>query len=148
MKNYITFTRKGLFAILAVIIIIILVCGEIYALSNTQCNAKTNVDRMDFIKGNGYTLLSDQPETKTVIIPECFSDVYNNYNNIQLLSGYDLSNYKGCEVVIYTYNINAPTGYSGECVINIIVYNNRVIGGDVSSVALGGFMLPIKNKSE
>ena len=61
---------------------------------------------------------------------------------------YDLSNYKGCEVVIYTYNINAPTGYSGECVINIIVYNNRVIGGDVSSVALGGFMLPIKNKSE
>ena len=148
MKNYITFTRKGLFALLAIIVVTILICSEIYASSNTEYNAKTNADRINFIKGKGYTVLSEQPESKTVTLPECFSQVYSNYNDIQLLSGYDLSNYKGCEVVIYTYKINAPKGYTEECVINIIVYNNRVIGGDVSSVALGGFMLPINNQSE
>lgn len=132
----------------AAIVVIVLICGEIYAVSNTDCDAATNAERITYIQKAGYSVLSNQPETKLVTIPETFSDVYNNYNNIQLISGYDLSLYKGCAVTVYTYSIEAPNGYSGECVCNIMVYNDRVIGGDVSSAALGGFMLPIKNKSE
>lgn len=89
-------------------------------------------------------MLCDEPSTKTVTLPEVFSDIYSNYNALQLSAGYDLSLYKGCEVIIYSYQINAPDGYEGECLANIIVYNNRVIGGDVSSAMLGGYMLPIR----
>ena len=148
MKAYITFTKKGLLIAFAVFICIVFVCSEVFAAGNKQTNAKTNAERLLFIKGLGYTVLSDEPTAKTVNIPEVFYDVYNNYNTLQQSSGYDLSLYKGCEVTIYTYSINPPSDYSGECVINIIVYNDRVIGGDVSSSALGGFMLPINNKSE
>lgn len=148
MKTYITFTRKRLLALLAAIVAFVLICGEIYAASNKASDAETNAERINYIKNAGYTVLSNQPQTKNVTIPEMFSDVYNNYNDIQRISGYDLSLYKGCEVTIYTYKINPPNDYSGECVINMIVYNERIIGGDVSSTALGGFMLPIKNKSE
>lgn len=147
MTSYITFTRKGLFALLAATVAVILICSEIYAAGNISSNAENNAERITFIKNAGYTLLSNEPETKSVTIPEAFSDVYSNYNDLQRLSGYDLSAFKGCEVAIYTYSIKTPSGYSGECVLNMIVYNGRVIGGDVSSRALGGFMLPIK-KSE
>lgn len=145
MKSYLIFNRKSLLALLAAMVAIILICGEIYAASNTTYNASTNAERIYFIKSIGHEVLSNEPETKAVVIPEAFSDVYNNYNDIQRLSGYDLADYKGCEVVVYTYSIKTPAGYDGDCVLNMIVYNGRVIGGDVSSAALGGFMLPIKN---
>ncbi len=132
----------------AVIAVSVFVLCEICTVENTDKNALNNSERIVFIKNAGYTLLSGEPETKFVKIPETFSDVYNNYNEIQRLAGYDLSDFKGCEVVIYTYEIETPQDYSGECVFNMIVYNDRVIGGDVSSRTLGGFMLPIKTKSE
>lgn len=143
MKPYITFTKKRLLIALALFICVGFICCEIYAAGNNTANAKTNADRLIFIKNSGYTVLSNEPSVKTVNIPEIFYDVYNNYNTLQQSAGYDLSLYKGCEVTIYTYRINSPSGYTGECVINIIVYNGRVIGGDVSSSALGGFMLPL-----
>ncbi len=133
---------------LSIFICIGFICCKIYAVDNLDENAKTNADRLLFIKEFGYTVLSSEPVTKAVIIPEVFYDVYKNYNALQKSSGYDLSLYKGCEVTIYTYQINSPQGYEGECAINLIVYNDRIIGGDVSSAALGGFMLPIKNQSE
>ncbi|MBQ8741646.1 MAG: DUF4830 domain-containing protein [Clostridia bacterium] len=143
MKPYVTFTKKRFLIILAVFICAGFICCEIYAAGNNNANAKTNADRLIFVKNSGYTVLSNEPIVKTVNIPEFFSDVYDNYNALQQSAGYDLSLYKGCEVEIYTYKINPPSGYAGECVINIIVYNDRVIGGDISSTALGGFMLPL-----
>ncbi|MBQ8267463.1 MAG: DUF4830 domain-containing protein [Clostridia bacterium] len=148
MKPYITFTKKRLLIIFAIFICFGFICCEIYAAGNNINNAKTNADRLIFIKNSGYTVLSNEPSVKTVNIPEIFSDVYNNYNALQLSAEYDLSLYKGCEVTIYTYKINPPDDYTGECVVNIIVYNDRIIGGDVSSSALGGFMLPLKQEKK
>lgn len=124
------------------------ICCELSAISNNVKNAKTNADRVVFINKLGYTLLDETPNTKTIIIPERFYEVYTEYNRLQNKSGYDLSSYKGCEAVLYTYRIKAPTGYDGECVINIIIYNDRVIGGDISSTAFDGFMLPLKDNNE
>ncbi len=144
MNTYITFTKKRIIATLAVFICIGFICCQLYAAANKTADAKTNADRLIFIKQLGYTVTQEIPTSKTVNIPEVFYDIYKNYNALQQKSGYDLSDYKGCEVTLYTYEISTPKGYEGECVINIIVYNDRVIGGDVSSVALGGFMLPLK----
>ena len=143
MNAYITFTKKGLFIITAVIICVGFICFEIEAVSNKMPNAKTNAQRLSFIDNLGYNIISDQPSEKSVHIPEVFYNVYNNYNVLQKVAGYYLSLYKGCEVVIYTYRINPPNGYTDESVINLIVYKDEIIGGDVSSTALGGFMLPL-----
>lgn len=148
MKAYVTFTKKNLLIMLVAFVCIGFICCEICAASNIVTDAKTNADRLNFVKNLGYTVLSDQPETKKVNIPDVFYDVYKNYNALQKSSGYDLSQYKGCEVTIYTYTINTPNGYTGECVINLIVYNDRIIGGDISSAALGGFMLPLAREKQ
>lgn len=144
MKQYITFTKKGFFIIFLAIVCIGFICGEIYAAGNNNANAKTNADRLIFIKNLGCEVINTQPNSKTVHIPEVFYDVYNNYNLLQKTAGYDLALFKGCEVNIYAYKINPPRGYEGECVVNLMVYKDRIIGGDISSVALGGFMLPLE----
>lgn len=130
-------------ALLAIVVLTVLICCEVYAAGNTEHNATTNAERINYIKKLGYILNSNEPTQKNVIIPEIFTDVYKNYNSLQRMAGYDLSLYKGCEVKIYTYDIAPPKGYDGECVFNMIVYRDRMIGGDVSSRALGGYMLPI-----
>ena len=144
MSTYITFTKKGLVLLLCVFVCITCICIEIAAISNRDLNAITNADRLSFIKDLGYTVINNEPCVKDVNIPEVFLDVYKRYNQIQQAAGYDLSLYNGCAVKIYTYNIDTPNDYTGECVVNLIVYKNRVIGGDISSTALGGFMLPLK----
>ena len=144
MQTYISFTKKGLFVIFAAIFCVCFIFCEISAVSIQNKNADTNGERLTFIKNLGYEVTDNQPTTKTVNIPEVFYDVYENYNNIQKKADYDLSAYKGCEVIIYTYQI-APFGDNAdECVLNLIVYNDKIIGGDVSSVSLGGVMLPLK----
>ncbi len=68
--------------------------------------------------------------------------VYNNYNNLQLEAGYDLSLYKGKDCIMYTYEIyNHPFG---KAFAHIIVYKGEVIGGDISSVNLDGFMTALE----
>ena len=135
---------SSIFALFLGLLCILFICNELYTAGNKHTNALTNADRLDYLKTAGYTVLCDKPAVKVVTIPQKFLDIYNNYNILQLTSGYDLSLYKGCEVTIYSYKIDAPNGYSGECLANVIVYNNRIIGGDVSSVCLGEFMLPLK----
>lgn len=146
VRAYFIFNRRGLTVLLLIITAVFLICCEVFAAGEIDENAKTNSDRITFIENSGYELLLNEPTVKTVTIPEKFSSVYNNYNDLQREAGYDLSDYKGCKATIYTYSVVPPEDYSGDCVFNMIVYNNRVIGGDVSSPYLNGFMLPIKSE--
>ncbi len=148
MKSYFIFTKNRLISAVAVFVCIGLICCELASASNAVANAKTNSDRIIFIKQQGYILINEKPTEKNIIIPETFNDVYSNYNALQKKSGYNLSLYKGCEAMLYTYKIKSPIEYDGECMINIITYNDRVIGGDVSADAFDGFILPIKNSNE
>lgn len=144
MRLYAIFTKKGFLVILSLLFCLGFILSEIYVVNNTGFNAKNNSDRVSFIESLGCVLLSNQPESKTVIIPEVFYDVYNNYNDMQKSAGYDLSLYKGCQVTIYTYHISPVQNSTGESVVNLMVYKNKIIGGDISSTALGGYMLPLK----
>lgn len=148
MSTYITFTKKRLFILFSFVFCIGFILCNVAAVSNIDTNAKTNLERLIFIKSLGYNVINNEPTTKSVNIPEKFYDVYEKYNALQQQANYDLSLYKGCEVTIYTYTVNPPPDYTGECVVNLIVYKDRIIGGDVSATALGGFMLPLKKQGE
>lgn len=143
LKPYITFTRKGLVALLATIIAVLLVYGEVYAVSNTVKNADTNKKRVDYINSLGLTIKSDTAAEKQVTIPQSFSSVYNNYNSLQKKADFNLEGFKGANVTLYTYIIEPPKDYTGNWACNILVYNGRIIGGDISSSELGGYMLPL-----
>ena len=80
---------------------------------------------------------------REIVIPEEFDDVYLRYNELQKKQGLDLSKYRSKRVKRWTYIIKNYPGYSetDDCVrINLLVFDGCVIGGDVSSVELDGFM--------
>lgn len=103
-------------------------------------SAFTKPDIPAFLTSLGYEFSENFTE-KIFTIPYEFDMVYNNYNELQKEVGFDLSLYKGRECVMYTYEIhNHPFG---DCNANIIVYKGDIIGGDISSVNLDGFMTPL-----
>lgn len=102
--------------------------------------AGTNDQRIVFLKQFGWEVDADAFDVEEVRIPEVFDDVYNNYNDIQKNQGYDLTKYAGKRVKRYTYTVlNYPNGINGVKA-NLLVHKNKVIGGDICSVALDGFM--------
>lgn len=105
--------------------------------------AVTERDILSFISGYGWQVDDEPVEVREVIIPESFDEVYNNYNKIQLEQGFNLEKYSGQRVKKWTYIIrNYPeTSPNDDFIrINILVKDEVIIGGDVSSVKLDGFM--------
>ena len=137
MKIYGIFSKKALLpALLAAL------------LTAKSCFVPKNADgaseRRAYLLNLGISVDADTEQSKTVLIPDNFGAVYGNYNMLQKAAGFDLSLYKGCTATLYTYQVT-----SGDRVrynANLLVYNGRVIGGDLSSAALDGQMVPLIKK--
>ena len=52
----------------------------------------------------------------------------------------DLSKYKKKTVTRYTFVVTDYEGYEGTVYANVLVYRNRVIGGDICSADVNGFI--------
>ena len=52
----------------------------------------------------------------------------------------NLEKYKNKDVTRYTYEITNYPDYDGKVLANIIVYKNKVIGGDICSADVNGFL--------
>jgi len=100
----------------------------------------SNSDRVEFISGFGWQVAQTPIEEVTVSIPSEFDTVYLGYNDIQKAQGLNLAKYKGKEVVRYTYEVTNYDGYEGKVYINLLVYRNKVVGGDVCSADSSGFI--------
>jgi len=100
---------------------------------------KTTDDCLAYLESLGYTAESTPIEQKEVTIPETFDSVYTEYNRLQLECGFDLSEYKGKAATLYTY---AVTNYPGEPDVrcDLLVRKDRVIGGNLYTTAIDGFM--------
>ena len=103
---------------------------------------KTNEDRISFINDLGYDVEPESISNKDIIIPSEFSDVFNNYNKLQQKAGFDLKRFKGVRARLFSYKVTAQNSQT-EYNVNLIICENTVIGGDISSVALDGQMYPL-----
>lgn len=101
---------------------------------------KTNEDRIKFLGQFGWVVKPEAVESIEVTIPAEFDKIFTAYNEIQKRQGLDLSKYKKKNVQRYTYEITNYEGYDGTVYANILVYRNKVIGGDVCSADVKGFM--------
>lgn len=101
---------------------------------------KTNDDRIEFLSQFGWQVKSNAVAEEEVLIPEQFDKVFSGYNEIQRRQGLDLSKYKKKLVNRYTYEVTNYNGYEGTVYANILVYRNRVIGGDICSADISGFL--------
>lgn len=108
--------------------------------SNISNTAKTTQDHIEFLSAYGYNVSETPVQIQEIIIPEQFSEEYDKYNEYQKMSGFDLSKFKSRRVKKYTYKVLNYEGSDEETVANLLVYNDKIIGGDISSTKLGGFV--------
>lgn len=120
---------------------------DIRASSAISLKGETQEERLSYISALGYKLSDSFCEETDVLIPQEFDAVYEKYNILQQSAGFDLKNYKGKKVKKYTYNIENISENNGEKVLlNMLVYEGNIVGGDVCSTELGGFMKPLSEK--
>ena len=101
---------------------------------------RDNEARIAFLSQFGWQVESEALEATTVTIPREFDKVFAAYNELQRKQGLDLSGYGGRTVERYTYKITNYEGYEGTVYANLLIYRNRVIGGDVCSAESEGFV--------
>lgn len=131
----------ALCVVIAIIAALILIFGggKDVQTSSFEKVVKNNKARVAYLESFGWEIDSEPIDSQTVLIPRTMTDTYEKYNEIQLAQGFDLSEYGGMEAVRYTYTVKNYPGQS-DVVADIIVFRNRIIAGDVQSVALDGFM--------
>lgn len=113
--------------------------GEVAVVTTNYSGVKTEDDRIRFISDFGYTVDSSS-ESRSVVIPEEFDAVFSKYNDLQRAQGLNLKKYQGKSVMRYSYYVNNYKGYDGKVVITLLVYKDRIIGGDVCGLDNAGFL--------
>ena len=122
-----------LLAALMLLIIVITVAGK-----QSGMLLDSEEKRREYIATLGISLSDKAPEIRNIVIPSEFSEVYNRYNELQKEAGFDLWKYRGEYAVQYSYT---ATGYENDSVkVTLILYKERLIGGDIGSSRLDGFM--------
>lgn len=101
---------------------------------------KTAGDAVEFLTQFGWEVTAEPVETKTVTIPAEFDKVFAAYNEIQKEQGLNLAKFRGKDVTRYTFCVTNYPDYEGTVYANVLVYRNRVIGGDVCSADATGFV--------
>ncbi len=101
---------------------------------------KTNQDRLEYLAAYGWMVKEEPLAVEELQIPKEFGPEYTDYLALQAEQGFDLTKYAGKAVRRYTYEItNYPTGEAGVQV-SLLIYRSTVVGGDVLSPALNGFI--------
>ncbi len=106
-------------------------------------SVKTEKARVAYLSDCGWTVESPALKEETVRIPKEFSSVFEEYNKLQKQQGFDLRKYGGKEVKLYTYKV-VGSNLGDNVLAMLYIYNGSVIGGDVHSTALDGFMCGLK----
>lgn len=130
-----------------VLVGIVLLAGAHHAAQEQSTQNVTTVKndktRAAYLAQYGWEVETPAQSQDTVLIPREFSQVFESYNELQKQQGFDLSQYCGLEVELYTYKVlNAQC--DDTVLAQLYVLRGSVIGGDVHSTALDGFMTGIK----
>lgn len=102
--------------------------------------------RRAFLSDLGWSVEGDPIEVREVTVPADFDAVFLEYNNLQKMQGLDLSKYKRKNVTRYTYKITNYPDYEGDVYANLIIYRNRIVGGDLCSANASGFVATFDNQ--
>ena len=95
-----------------------------------------------FLSSYGWRTEDFPAEVSCIRIPERFNAVFSAYNELQRSQGFDFAPYRGKIAVRYVFRLSGypDTSNTEDVRATVYVYNAEVIGGDISSVALDGFM--------
>lgn len=136
--------RRMILALAAVLVILTAALAAGKLLGGAQAAqslpaGETNEQRLAFLLGYGWEADTEAVEVREITIPDVFDDVYLKYNEVQKAQGMDLERYRGKTCRQWIYNVtNYPA--QGTVHASLLVLDGKIIGGDLSSTELDGFL--------
>jgi hypothetical protein len=115
--------------------------------SGTQSliNASTAAGREKYLENLGWEIDPASEQAQDIVLPDKFGAVMSEYNKLQKQQGFDLSLFSGLECRQYTYAVtNYPEPDAGDVLATLYVHGRQVIGGDIHSAGINGFMHALK----
>ena len=100
--------------------------------------ADTNDARVKFLTDLGWEIAASPAEATEVRIPREAAPVFDRYNELQKSQGYDLTRYAGKKVMRYVYRVENFPGAKEPVYATVLVYKDRIVGGDITDTTPGG----------
>ena len=130
----------ALAAAAALIVALIVLLGGGEDAETAAPAVSSNDGRVKFLTDFGWDVTTSPTESSQVRIPDASSQVFDRYNALQKSQGYDLGEYAGKKVMRYVYRINNYPGATEPVYATVLVYRKHVIGGDICSADVSGFL--------
>ena len=105
---------------------------------STAPAADTNDARVKFLTDLGWEVTPSPTESGEIRIPKAGDQVFDRYNELQKSQGYDLNKYAGKKVMRYVYQINNFPDAKEPVYATVLVYKDKIIGGDITDTTPGG----------
>lgn len=128
MKLYLIFTKKGLAVILALTILALIIIGQFSSVNRSHSDGSTHQKRMEFLADYKISVNENDISVKETRLPQNMSGHFNEYNEIVLKDGFDLSNFCGKNVTVYSY----ITKVSPEKMVNLIIFDGKIIAINIT----------------
>ena len=141
---------SGIAAICLALTLVFLIVPDMPEQTGVDISAASQKEMVDYLDSIGYTVAPEALLIETITIPEVFNEEYTLYNEKQKPAGFDLEKFAGKSARKYTFKVLNYPDQKTEVVANLLIFENKVIGGDISSTELGGFCdgLILNKKSE
>lgn len=134
--------KKRMIAFLVLVVVVVAACLLLNKGGKVEVEeyfGGSNEERVAFLQSFGWEISADPIESREVMIPEKFNDVYNTYNEMQIAQGFDLKPYAGYNCMQYKYLVsNYPD--SREVYATLLIYDSKILGGDLACAEVDGFM--------
>ncbi len=128
--------HRYIIATLCFAVIILILITAVFSIDNA-----TNKMIVEYAATLGWEVNPTPAEISHLTIPKEFDTVFETYNAVQKSCGFDLEEFKGKQVSRYTYQVlNHKESQNVHVLLGILVYENRIIAGDISSTDKNGFM--------
>lgn len=101
-------------------------------------------DRVRCAKSLGWEIDRGSETVHSVFLPSEMTEAMSEYNEMQKMCGFDLSEYMGKSVKVYTYRIlNFPSSAPVNAFLNLFIRDEKVIGGDCTVEEYDELYLPL-----
>lgn len=145
-ENRIKMSRKMAVCIVLAVAAALFLIVILTSIGQKDTNRKVEnaEDAAAYLETLGWEVDPASVSTQNTVLPETFDKTLSAYNQLQLEQGFDLTAQAGREITIYTFSVLNYPNANGDVMACLMTCKNRVIGGDIHSAAMDGFMHALK----
>lgn len=143
-------SKKGIKIFLFIILAALAVAALFFfskAKEDTEADKRftmaANAERIEFLNAQGWIVDPDPVSKEEITVPPVTDEVYAKYAELQKQQGFDLEKYQGKPVTVITYRVLNYPDHPENVTATMMLYSDRLIGGDISMAGEDGFTEPL-----